>query len=190
MSDPSHNEVSVLVRRVGEGDETAMPLLIEAAYRELRALAGKLFRDQPEEHTLQPTALVHELCVNLLSRDTPDWNDRKHFIRAAAAAMRNLLTDHARAKRADKRGGPAATVLLQSEDIGAPAGSSAIDVIVLDETVSRLAEMDPRLGRVFELRFLANLSVRHTAELEGISERTVELDSKFIRAWLHKELRS
>lgn len=191
MGGVGDQDVTQLVRRVSAGDEGALPLLLDAAYRELRAVAGNLFKDQPGDHTLQPTALVNELCVRLLDKESSDWSDRKHFIRAAAAAMRNLLADHARAKRAEKRGGGAATVTLDPGSALAGSGAAAragIDIVALDETLTRLAQTNERLGRVVELRFLAGLSVAQTADLLGVSERTIEIDTKLIRAWLQKEL--
>lgn len=194
MGGVGDQDVTQLVRRVNAGDEGALPLLLDAAYRELRAVAGNLFKDQPGDHTLQPTALVNELCVRLLDRDHPDWSDRKHFIRAAAAAMRNLLADHARAKRAEKRGGGGATVTLDPALAppvrGWGGGSAGYDLVALDETLARLARTSERLGRVVELRFLAGLSVAQTADVLGVSERTVEIDTKLIRAWLQKEMGS
>jgi RNA polymerase sigma factor (TIGR02999 family) len=103
----------------------------------------------------------------------------------AAKAMRNLLTDHARAKKAERRGGEGVRVTLDGNDV---ARSSAVDLVELDETLTRLATLDDRLGRVFELRFLVGLSVERTADLLDVSARTVELDTQFIRAWLQKEL--
>ena len=161
---------------------------------ELRAIAGHLFKDQPRDHTLQPTALVNEVCVRMLKSDQASWNDRKHFIRAAAKAMRNLLSNHARDKQADKRGGM--TVTLgglggeRGRDTPAPLGSGQpLDLIVLDETITRLTEVDPRLGQVFELRYLAGLPVEQVADLLGVSERTVMLDAQFIRAWVQREMK-
>ncbi len=183
-------EITHLVRRVSDGDAAALPVLLEAAYAELRAVAGNLFKDQAADHTLQPTALVNDLCVRLLGRDAVDWNDRKHFIRAAATAMRNLLVEHARAKGAIKRGGGGgASLLLRTDESGYAITIDPADALALDETLTRLSQHDPRLGRVFELRFLAGLSVRQTAEFEGVSERTIESDTRFLRAWLEKELR-
>ncbi|MBL8764997.1 MAG: sigma-70 family RNA polymerase sigma factor [Phycisphaerae bacterium] len=186
MHTNDEHDVTRLLANVRRGDPSAMGALLNAAYRELRGIAGNLFRDQPTEHTLQPTALVNEVCVRLLGADSVEWNDRKHFVRAAAMAMRNLLTDHARAKRADRRGGGVATLSLGSAE-GAPC-ADAVDLLVLDESVTRLSAMDERLGRVFELRFLAGLSVERTADLLGVSERTIELDTRFVRAWLQKDL--
>ncbi len=210
MAGLADQNVTHLIQRVSAGDDAALPLLLDAAYKELRAVAGNLFKDQPGDHTLQPTALVNELCLRLLDKDECDWNDRKHFIRAAATAMRNLLADHARAKRAEKRGGGggggggvggaggeggvggggggAATVALDPGSAPAARGSTGYDIVALDETLTRLAQANERLGRVVELRFLAGLSVAQTADLLGVSERTIEIDTKLIRAWLQKEL--
>lgn len=179
--------MTVILNRVRAGDDSAMPLLLEIAYSELRAIAGNLFREQPANHTLEPTALVNEVCIKMLCTDATPWNDRKHFVRAAAKAMRNLLTDHARAKQADKRRG--VTVMLDGRDTPAQLGSGQpLDLIVLDETISRLTEVDPRLGQVFELRYLAGLPVDKVADVLGVSERTVTLDAQFIRAWVQREM--
>ncbi len=179
--------MSILLDRIRTGDESAMPALLEAAYSELRAVAGNLFKDQPSDHTLQPTALVNEVCVRLLCAQSTPWNDRKHFVRAAARAMRNLLTDHARAKRTEKRGGDYTVMLGNNDAAGAPS-AHAVDLIALDETITRLTEVDPRLGQVFELRYLAALPLDRVADILGVSERTVQLDAQFIRAWVQREL--
>jgi RNA polymerase sigma factor (TIGR02999 family) len=186
MQTPSTHDVTLLLARVRSGDESAKPALLELAYQELRAIAGNLFKDQPRDHTLQPTALVNEVCLKLLGTGDSNWNDRKHFVRAAACAMRNLLTDHARAKRAQIRGGGAATVSLRTGS--EPAGPAPVDLVALDDTLAKLSTLDARLGHLFELRFLAGLSVAHTADLLSVSTRTVELDTQFVRAWLQKEL--
>lgn len=184
-TDPDQ-DVTVLLARIRTGDAAAKSDLIHLTYDQLRRIAGHVFKSQSSDHTLQPTALVSELCVRLLKTDSSDWEDRKHFFRAAACAMRNLLTDHARAKKALRRGGDHVTVSLGSSDI-ADSGRT-IDVVVLDETLTRIASLDKRVGEIFELRFLVGLSVDMTAEILEISPRTVELDTQFIRAWLQKEL--
>ncbi len=179
-------DLTLLLARVRAGDAEARSELIGLTYAELRGLAGHVFQGQPRDHTLQPTALVSELCLRLLKTDAAGWEDRKHFFRAAACAMRNLLTDHARAKKAVRRGGDHLTVSLGSSDVADPG--PPIDIVVLDEALTRLAALDKRIGEICELRFLVGLSVDKTAEILGISPRTVELDTQFIRAWLQKEL--
>lgn len=189
MPDPDPPNVTALLARVRGGDLQAKGVLLDLTYSELRALAGHLFRGQSANHTLQPTALVNELCLKLLGSDSSNWEDRKHFFSVAAKAMRNLLTDHARARNAERRGGDHVTIALGSADVPAPP-SAGIDLIVLDETLTRLADLDPRLAQIFELRFLVGLSVDRAADIIGCSPRTVESDTRFIRAWLQKELSS
>lgn len=191
MANEGSANVTVLLDRIKSGDDAAANELMNIAYEELRAIAGHMFRDQPGGHTLQPTALVNEACIKLLKSheagNAAAWNDRKHFFRVAAKAMRNLLTDHARAKKAERRGGAGIKVTLDGSEA---SKSNQVDLVELDETIARLAALDERLGRIFELRFLVGLSVERTAEIAEVSPRTVELDTQFIRAWLQKELTS
>lgn len=159
---------------------------LRAVYHELRSIAASFFRQQAPEHTLQPTALVNEAVLRLLNAESPSWESRKHFISVAAKAMRHILIDHARRKNADKRGGRQERVTLSGvirSDV-----AEAIDAIVLDETLTRLAEVDERQARVVELRFFAGLRVAEVAEVLGISTRTVETDWRMARAWLRREL--
>ena len=188
MSDANDHHVTRLLARVRSGEGGATGELLNAAYADLRALAATLFRDENPGHTLQPTALVNELCVQMSESPGSGWVDRNHFFRAAARAMRHLLVDHARAKNALRRGGDGSRVSLDS--LGLVGPSSPIDLVALDETIDRLTKLDERLGMVFELRFLVGLNVEQTATVAGISARSVEQDSQFIRAWLHRELAS
>lgn len=185
MNNPDQH-VTVLLGRIRDGDAVAKSELLNLTYSELRGLAAHVFRGQSGDHTLQPTALVNELCIKLLRSEGQEWADRKHFFRAAARAMRNLLTDHARAKNAERRSGGMMTVCLDGSEAARP--SDGVDLIELDETLTRLAATDERLGEVFELRFLAGLSVEKTGDILGVSPRTIEADTRFIRAWLQKEL--
>jgi len=191
MANEGSPNVTVLLDRIKSGDDAATNELMSVAYEELRAIAGHIFKDQAGGHTLQPTALVNEACIKLLNSheagNAAEWNDRKHFFRVAAKAMRNLLTDHARAKKAERRGGAGIKVTLDGSEA---SKSNQVDLVELDETIARLAALDERLGRIFELRFLVGLSVERTAEIAEVSPRTVELDTQFIRAWLQKELTS
>lgn len=182
----SGDDVTRLLVRVRSGDQAATGELLSLAYEQLRGIAGSAFRDQPGDHTLQPTALVHEVCMRLLRSGDVTWNDRQHFFRAAGRAMRNLLTDHARAKKAQRRGGDGVRVSLDMSEV--PTPTPEVDLGALDESLTKLAALDDRLSSVFELRFLVGLSVPVVAEMLGVSPRTIELDTKFIRAWLQKEL--
>lgn len=191
MSPAESPDVTVLLARLRAGDDSAASHLVAAVYDELRGLAVHMFRGQPVDHTLQPTALVNEACLRLLRSPGEGWNDRKHLFRAAAQAMRQLLTDHARARQAQRRGGGAAKVSLDSAVAGAAGagrGIGEIDLIALDDALTRLARLDQRMGRVFELRFLVGLSVKETADLLEVSPRTVELDTELVRGWLQREL--
>ncbi|MBS0196379.1 MAG: sigma-70 family RNA polymerase sigma factor [Planctomycetes bacterium] len=189
MSTPADHLVTRLLDRVNAGDDTATSELLNVAYRDLRALAAVVFRSEAPGHTLEPTAVVNEVCLRLMkSAPGPGgWTDRNHFFRTAARAMRNILTDHARAKKALRRGdGAGKRVSLDS--IEHPAHAGGVDLIALDEIIEKLAAYDPRLGTVFELRFLAGLSVEQAAAVADSSPRTVERDCQFIRVWLRREL--
>ena len=192
MPNPEDDLVSRLLDRVNAGDEAATSELLNVAYRDLRALAAVVFRSESPGHTLQPTAVVNEVCMRLM-KSTPrheGWADRDHFFKTAARAMRNILNDHARAKRALRRGGGGGRrVTLDS--IEEPSGSDGgVDLLALDEVLDKLAAYDARLGTIFELRYLAGLSVEQTAVVSGHSHRTIERDCTFIRAWLRRELYS
>ncbi|MBS0191919.1 MAG: ECF-type sigma factor [Phycisphaerales bacterium] len=190
MPIPDDHLVTRLLDRVNAGDDTATSELLNVTYRDLRALAAVVFRSEAPGHTLQPTAVVNEVCMRLMkAAPRPEgWTDRNHFFKTAARAMRNILKDHARAKKALRRGGGAGRrVTLDS--IEAPADSEGgIDLIALDEVLEKLAVYDARLGTIFELRHLAGLSVEQAAAVTGYSQRTVERDCTFIRAWLRREL--
>ncbi|MBS0197338.1 MAG: sigma-70 family RNA polymerase sigma factor [Planctomycetes bacterium] len=189
MNSDTRHDVTQLLDRIRAGEDTATGELLNAAYGDLRAMAASLFGQENPGHTLQPTALVNEMCVRMLDAPGKAWTDRSHFFKAAAKVMRHLLIDHARAKNAVRRGEGARPVSLDSlAGAGVAAPASGVDLVVLDETVTRLTEMDERLGTVFELRFLAGLTVEQTALVAGVSPRAVEQDSQFIRAWLHREL--
>jgi RNA polymerase sigma factor (TIGR02999 family) len=195
MSSEQPHDVTRLLARITDGDSAATGELLNAAYADLRAMAAVVFGSGQHGHTLQPTALVNEVCMRMLKTPNPGWNDRKHFFRAAARAMRNVLTDYARARNADRRGGGAARVSLDSMNIEgvARAGDTQlelVDLLALDETIGRLAEFDEQIRQVFELRFLAGLTVGQTSAVLEVSERAVEQDSRFIRAWLQRELAS
>jgi RNA polymerase sigma factor (TIGR02999 family) len=182
----SEHEVSRVLADLRSGDDSALARLLPVVYDELRALAGSFFRGQSPDHTLQPTALVHEVFLRLVHETDPAYNDRQHFFRVAALAMRQLLADHARRCRAARRGGDWGRIELHS---GIPEESGEeVDLVSLDDALTRLSLLDERQGRIVELRFLAGLSVEETAGVLGVSPRTVELDSRLARAWLHCEL--
>ncbi len=183
--------VTQIIAQISAGDQTAAARLLPHVYEQLRALAASFFQRQPGNHTLQPTALVHEAYVKLVGGDSGGWENRKHFFDVAAMAMRQLLTDHARRRAALRHGGQAARMTLSDSDgaIGGQSGGDGeLDVEALDAALTRLSRLDPRQGRIVELRYLAGLTAEETAEVLGISERTVRLEWQTARAWLRREL--
>jgi RNA polymerase sigma-70 factor, ECF subfamily len=168
------------------GDPRSEAELLEVVYAELRAIAGSFFKTERQDHTLEPTALVHEAFVKLVRGSGISWQSRAHFVAIAAKAMRQVLIDHARAKRAQKRAGDGVRVTLS----GIPLDNvtSPLDAINVSDQLERLAIIDPRQGRIVEMRFFAGMTTREIALVLGVSERTVELDWRMARAWLRREL--
>jgi len=180
------HEITSALDAFRDGDSAAAGRLLPLVYDQLRDLAGSYFRRQPAGHTLQPTALVHEAFVKLVEQTQISWTNREHFLAIAATAMRQILTDHARRVRADKRGGSWERVTL-SERLEASSGAE-LDVVELDEALTRLAALDERKHRVVELRYFGGLTVEEVANLLGVSKRTVEKDWHAARAWLSVQL--
>lgn len=179
-------EVADLLHAWNQGDHQAVDALLPLVYGELRALAGHFFRAERQDHTLQPTALVHEAWLRLKAGASCPVKDRAHFIGLAAGAMRQILVDHARAHRAGKRGGGQVRVALD-ESMGLP-DRAGLDLVALDEALQALAAREPRQARLVELRYFAGLSIEETAEALALSPATVKRDWAFARAWLHREL--
>lgn len=186
---PTVEHTTQLLVGMRSGDTDAQRQLFELVYGELRALAGSMFRGQHSDHTLQPTALVHEVWMKMVDRTSLQARDRAHFMAIAATAMRQILIDHARAKRADKRGGGVGRVTIdEAMEPAAPDHGQPLDVLLLDEALTRLAALDGRQARIVELRMFGGLSVEETAEALSVSTRTVELDWRMARAWLSRAL--
>ena len=168
------------------GNAAALDQLLPLVYNELRRVAQARLSQEPAGHTLQATALVHEAYVRLADLDRLTVNDRTHFFALAARLMRQILVDHARRKRSDKRGGGATLVTL--DGISAAAEAPAVDVIDLDRALDELTTFDERLARVVELKFFVGLTLEETAEALHVSHATVERDWATARAWLHRRL--
>ncbi|HEX2640099.1 MAG TPA: ECF-type sigma factor, partial [Pyrinomonadaceae bacterium] len=151
-----------------------------------RQAAAYLRRERPN-HTLQTTALVHEAYLKLIDQKQVEWKSRGHFFALAAQAMRRILVDHAKSRHREKRGGPNENVPLEDELL-AVAEETNIDVIALDEALSRLAKFDPQQERIVEMRYFAGLSLDETAAALGISRATAARDWAVAKAWLHREL--
>ena len=177
--------MTMLLRRMQNGDSGALEELLPLVYDELRVIARRLFRAQRSDHTLQPTALVHEAYLKVIGSraDSEGWNDRAHFLSVAAIAMRQILVNHARDKAALKRGGPDARhVTLSGVADFDPA--DALDVLAVHEALEALQRLDPRQAKIAELRFFGALTLDEVAEVVGVSRRTVALDWKMAKRFL------
>ena len=180
-------QVTLLLNELKLGDKAALGRLIPLVYQELRLLAARCLRAERVGHTLQATALIHELYLRLVDQDRANWQDRAHFLAVAAQLMRRILVDYARARQAAKRGGAAVDVDIAAVDLGGTE-VSVEEVLSVDEALERLAELDPQQTRIAELRYFAGLTVEETAEALGISPRTVKRDWAVASAWLRTEL--
>ena len=189
MRRPDAKHVTGLLEDVRSRKPDATDRLIAAVYPELRAIAGRYLRSERQDHTLQPTALVHEAYARLFGPARIDWKSRAHFFAAVATEMRRILVDYARARNAQKRPGNRVMVSLElASDQRAVRMDE--DLVALNEALNRLATLDPRAARIVELRFFTGLDERETAEAMAISVATVKRDWSFARTWLFDALRS
>jgi RNA polymerase sigma factor (TIGR02999 family) len=177
--------VTQLLDDARQGHPEAAARLLERLYGELHTIARHHMRGERPNHTLQPTALVSEAVLRLLGRDSFEFEGRAHFLRSASQAMRRVLVDHARARNAAKRDGGLRVTLIDDLD-GGPTGD--VDVLALDQALTRLGEAEPRWAQVVELRYLLGLDVTEVAEVLGTSPATVKRDWQFARAYLAREL--
>lgn len=178
-------EVTALLERWGAGETEVLPKLVPLVYADLRRLAGRSLRRERADHTLQPTALVHEAYLRLVRSQPPALESREHFLCMVARLMRQVLVDHARRVQAVRRGGQATKVSFEEAGFAeVTAGAAPIDLLVLDGALDALAALDARKARVIELRFFGGFGVREVAGLLGVSVPTVVADTRFARAWL------
>lgn len=185
---PAPQDVTILLARLTQGNEQAYAELIPLVYDELRRLAAGYMRRERTDHTLQPTALVHEAFLKLVEQRSIDWKSRAHFFGIAAQMMRRILIDHARGHLREKRGAGQRAVPIN--DALAFAPEQSLELIRLDESLQRLAKLDVRQARIVELRFFGGLTVEQTAESLAISEKTVKRDWSMAKAWLHGDLKA
>jgi len=188
MDHPGGGDVTILLAELKKGDKEAASKLIPIVYDELRRLAGSYMRNERSDHTLQATALVHEAYLKLIEQRSVDWQSRAHFLGIAAQVMRRILLDHARGHLREKRGGGERALPIEEALVFAPEQS--LDLVKLDQALERLTKLDPRQGKIVELRFFGGLTVEQTAELLRISPKTVKRDWSVAKAWLHGELRA
>jgi RNA polymerase sigma factor (TIGR02999 family) len=182
---PSHQVTELLLRWSG-GDNDAREKLVPLVYDELRRVARNCLAGQRSDHTLQSTALVHEAYLRLVGHTSVHWDNRVHFFAVASQLMRRILVDHARMKRAKKRGGLCVTLLL-NEEVALPE-QREIDLMALDEALNNLAALDQRQCHLVELRFFAGLSIDEASHVLEISPATVKREWATARIWLLREM--
>jgi len=182
--------VTQLLAAWRRGDRSALDRLVPQVYGELRRLADRALRGERAAHTLQPTALVHEAYLKLAGAKSPRWQDRLHFFAVAAQLMRRILVDHARARKAAKRGGGALLVPFDEEHdpVERSAIERATELVALDDALSALGALDPRKARILELHHFGGLSIAETAEVLELSTSTIGLEARLARAWLLVEM--
>ena len=182
------SDVTALLIAWSNGSGEALDRLLPLVYDECRRLAAYQLRQEHPEHTLDPTALVHELYLKLIDQRRASWENRAQFFGVVAQMMRRILVDYARARRAEKRGGGSLMVSLDA--IAETSADSRIaDVLAIDEALEGLAAHDADQVRIIELRFFAGLSVEETARVLGRSPRTIKREWRLAKAWLYRELR-
>jgi RNA polymerase sigma factor (TIGR02999 family) len=184
----SSDDVTALLVRWSRGDSDALASLMPIIYAECRTIAARQLALERRDHTLDPTALVHELYLRLVDQRRSTWENRAQFFGVAARLMRRVLVDHARARHAEKRGGDAVFVSLDAA-ADTPDDSQVADVLAIDEALERLAAHDPEQVQIVELRYFAGLTVEETARVVGRSSRTVKREWRLAKAWLYQELR-
>ena len=184
---PPSTDLTALLIQWSQGDQTALERLLPLIYDECRRIASRQLRHEHRQHTLDPTALVHEAYLRLVGQRHATWENRAQFFGVVAQVMRRILVDYARARYAKKRGGSAVLVSLDAvaEDSPAP---QATDIVAIDDALDRLAARDPDQVRIIELRFFAGLSVEETAHVLNRSPRTIKREWRLAKAWLYREL--
>ena len=183
---PAEHDVTQLLQEWHAGDRQALDELMPRVFDELRLIARGYFAREAAGHTLQPTALVNEVFLRLVDADRVDWQCRAQFFGIAARLMRCVLVDHARGRRATKRGGVAHRTAIELEDL-APQGRD-VDLIALDDALEDLARINPGGSRVVEMRYFTGLTLEEIAEVLGVSRTTVKRKWRTARLWLHREL--
>ena len=182
------SEITLWLREWSDGKHEALDMLMPVVYAELHRQAVNYLRRERIGHTLQATALINEAYVKLIEQRSVNWQNRAHFFGIASQAMRRILVDHAKSRHRDKRGGNAENVPLEAAEFAIAANEASMDLVALDEALTRLSKMDERQSRIVELRFFSGLSVEETAEVLGVSPATVKNDWRTAKAWLFQEI--
>jgi RNA polymerase sigma-70 factor (ECF subfamily) len=186
IMEPSSHDVSHLLRQMRGGDKEAESRLWDRLYPELHRLAQNYRRGERPNHTLSPTALMHEAYLRLVAQGDKTWQSKVHFVGVAAQVMRRVLVDHARQHRVGKRAGAHVCIGLKEAFVAAP--EPAKNILALDEALAELEKLDPQQSRVVELRFFGGLTEQETAEVLGIGVRTVTRELSLGKAWLYGKL--
>jgi RNA polymerase sigma factor (TIGR02999 family) len=181
------SEINLLLERCRSGETDAFEQLMSVVYEDLKRIAAWQLQTERPNHTLQPTALVHEVYLRLAANVQIDWKDKTHFFALVAQIMRHILVDHARGRSRDKRGGGARAVALD-EALKVSSGASDPGLVELDEALSSLALIDERKSRIVELRYFGGLSIEETSEILKVSPTTVRREWTMAKAWLRREL--
>lgn len=187
MCPTSSRRIDQLLAEWGQGNQDARDALIPIVYNELRRLARRHLWNERPDHTLQSAALVNEAYLRLAGQKAPQWRNRAHFFAVAAQLMRHILVDHARSRQAAKRGGGVTRLALDAEV--SVAEKPAIDLVMLDDALGKLAALDAQQARVIEMRFFGGLSIEETAVVLDVSSATVKREWVTARAWLRRELK-
>jgi RNA polymerase sigma factor (TIGR02999 family) len=185
---PQPQDVTQLLKESARGDRAALDQLLPLVYQELRRMADRYLRKERADHTLQPTALVHEAYLRLVDQRDVEWQNRAHFFGVAAQMMRRILVDHARAQQTAKRGSGGIKVSL--DDVFEISDEQLEDVLALDEALKALEQLDPQKSRIVELRFFGGLSIEETAEALGVGTATVIRQWRMAKAWLYNAVKS
>jgi RNA polymerase sigma factor (TIGR02999 family) len=186
VSAPPRQEVTQVLVDWNKGDANAPDRLMPLVYEELRKLARNYLQRERSDHTLQATGLVHEAYLRLVDQSSMSWQNRAHFFGVAAQVMRRILVDHARAHRAEKRGGEREKIAF--DEALAPSDEKAVDLIALDDALQDLVTFDPRQSRIVELRFFGGLTNEEIGEVLEISPRTIKREWRLAKAWLRREI--
>ena len=187
MKDESSHDITQMLIELTDGNTEVVNQILTRIYDELRKLASSYLRRERADHTLQPTALVHEAYMKLIDQKKVHWQNRAHFFGIAAQVMRRILLDHARKHNADKRGGEAEKLPIEEEILVVSHEKSA-ELIALDEALETLAQMDPQKAKIVELRYFGGLSIEETAEVMGVSVPTINRQWRMAKAWLYGQI--
>jgi len=187
MTSQPADDITLMLFELTDGNQDVVDQILPHIYGELRRLAGSYLRRERSDHTLQPTALVHEAYMKLVDQRQVKWQNRAHFFGIAAQVMRRILMDHARKHKAEKRGGEADKLPLEDE-ILVVSTTRSDQLLALDEALETLAKLDPQKAKIVELRYFGGLSIEETAEVIGVSVPTINRQWRTAKAWLYGQL--